>query len=512
MFAFSTRSGRATRRRRPSARPVSPESLEARLALSATASAVVLDSAAAVDSHAVEVRYTADPTAASRPLRLGVYRSADETFDPSDEAVTTFEVPASARTPGEHALTIPVADGLPIDVARPHVLIVADPDSPGAATDPARTASFRKFSIGVVTHGGIINKSWSNGSPWQLQIGRLMEQEGYDAVIPFNWVNESSQPGHAAPQGIKLARQIERLLERMPDDAVSDLHMIGHSQGTVVNAVALRKLAEDAPPELRGGWIKSTLLDPHPANNHVPGQLDSSLTALGGLARMVVEDYQARAKDPNLSVPPSVDETEVFYQHTHVRDIHLMSPGGYNLWGQVPIANPGDAPIHYYNLTQANATHSGASGVAHWYRNFVATTLAEGAPLIRALRLDGAPTNAVPTSWEPDIPLFRQAAENWGPDMVVDGARPSFSGTAAPGATVRVYVGPTSDLSTIRVLDVVTADDSGAWTVTADRDLAEGRHRAIAMAYSPEHHTRPAFAIVSMAPMGRFWIGGDPRV
>jgi hypothetical protein len=510
MFAFLTRGGRAAHRR-PSARPGSPEALEDRLALSATPSPVVMDSAVAVDSHSVEVRYTADPTAASGPLRLGVYRSADATFDPADEAVAVLDAPASARTPGDHALTIPIADGLPIDVARPYVLVVADPDGPGAASDPARSASFRKFSIGVVTHGGIINKSWSNGSPWQLQIGRLMEQEGYDAVIPFNWVNESSQPGHAAPQGIKLVRQVHRLLDRLPDDAVADLHMIGHSQGTVVNAVALRKLAEDAPPELRGGWIKSTLLDPHPANNHVPGQMDSSLTVIGGIARAVVEDYQAKAKDPNLSIPPSVDEAEVFYQRTHVRDIHLMSPGGYNLWGQVPIANPGDVPIHYYNLTQANATHSGASGVALWYRNFVATTLAEGSPLIHALRLDGALTNAAPDPWESDIPLFRQAAENWGPDMVVDGDRPSFSGTAAPGATVRVYVGPTSDLSTIHVLDVVTADDSGHWTVTADRDLAEGRHRAVAMAYSPDHHIRPAFAIVSMAPMGRFWIGGDPR-
>jgi hypothetical protein len=339
-----------------------------------------------------------------------------------------------------------------------------------------------------------------------------MQEEGYDAVIPFNWVNESSQPGHAAPQGLRLANQIERLLDKLPDDAVVDLHMIGHSQGTVVNSVALRRLADDASPELRGGWIKSTLLDPHAANNHVPGQMDSSATPLGGLSRLVVKNYQAQANDPTLFVPTSVDETEVFYQHTHVRDIHLMSPAGYNLWGQVPIPNPGGSPIHYYNLTQANATHSGASGVALWYRNFVASTLAEGEPLIRDLKLDAALTNASPTPWKPDDPLAEQAVANWGPDMVVNGDRPTFSGTAAPGATVRVYVGPTSDLSTIRVLDVVTADADGNWSVTADHDLADGRHRAVAMAYSPDHHTRPAFAIVSMTPMGRFWIGEDPRI
>jgi hypothetical protein len=513
MFPFAKRDGRPGPRRPSAARLAPPEALEDRLALStAAASPVVLESASTVDSKSVVVAYEADPTArAGAPLRFGVYRSADASFDPSDVRLALYEAPASARTPGSHELTIPVEGGLPIDVARPYVLVVADPDGPGASADPARTASFRKFAVGVVTHGGIINKSWTYGSPWQLQIGRLMEEEGYDAVIPYNWIDESHQSGHAAPQGAKLVNQIQKILDQLPDDTVVDLHMVGHSQGSLVNSVALARIEESTPAELRGGWIQATLLDPHAANNYVPGQMSTSTNPVGILAREIVTDYQARAKDPTITIPANVDQAEVLYQHTDVRDVHKIYASGYNLWGQVPVPNLGDATVSYYNLTRTNATHSGATGVQFWYRNFIATTLAEQAPLLTDLRLAGRLMNASPSTWTPTTTTEQQAWENWGPDMVVPGDRPTFSGTAAPDATVRVYFGPTVDLGVLRAMEVTTADADGRWSVTADRDLRDGRYRAVAMAYSPEHHTRPAFAIVSMTPMGRFWIGGDPR-
>ncbi len=513
MFAFLTRAGRAARRRRrrPSPRLVLHETLEPRLALSASPSSIVMQSATATGPRSVEVRYSADPTAAGLPLRFGVYRSADATFGPADELVATYDVPAAALAPGRHDLTVPLADGLPIDVARPYVLVVANPDAPGASTDLARSAAFRKFTIGVVTHGGIINPSWTHGSPWQLQIGRLMQRQGYDVVIPYDWIRESSTPGRAAPQGPKLANQIERLLDKLPADTVVDLHLIGHSQGTVVNMVALQKLEQDAPPQLGGGWIQETLLDPHAANNNVPGQMDTSNTIIGGIAHSTIFNYQADAKDPTVVIPTNVDEADVYYQHTYVRDIHLMTPGGYNLWGQVPVPNPGGAEVHYYNLTATGATHSGNSGVPLWYRNFVAPTLAAGSPLVHELRLDGTVADASPTPWQPTTALDQRAAANWGVDQLVEGDRPIFAGSAAPGATVRVYVGPASDLSKIPVLATTTADASGGWTATSIRPLAPGRYRAVAMAYSRALQTRPAYAVVSMTPMGGFWIGRDPR-
>ncbi|WP_165073138.1 Ig-like domain-containing protein [Paludisphaera rhizosphaerae] len=474
------------------------------------ASAVEMQSATTTDSKSVTIHYKATEPAAG--LTFGVYRSADPTFDASDQLVTTYTAPDSAKTVGEHDLTIPVDDGLTIDPARPYVLVVSNPEyTAGATTDPTRTAEFRKFTIGVVSHGGIINQSWTYGAPWQLQIGKLMEQGGYDAVIPFNWIDESNQPGHAAPQGFKLANQIEKILDQLPADTVVDLHMVGHSQGTVVNMVALQQLEKDAPAQLKGGWIKDTMLDPHAANNYVPGQMSTASNPVGVLARMIVNNYQARAKDPTVTVPADVDEAEVFYQHTKIQDVTKITASGYNLWGQVPIPNQSDSPIHYYNLTATNATHSGVTGVALWYRNFIATTLADQTPLVYDLATEGNLTNGTPSTYTPTTASGQRQLENFGPDMVVQGDSPTFSGTAAPNAKVRVYIGPTSDLTRINVYDVVTADATGHWSVSTDQALANGRYRAVAMAYSPDHHTRPAYAIVSMTPMGRFWIGGDPR-
>ena len=62
-------------------------------------------------------------------------------------------------------------------------------------TTPEQTASFRTYTIGIVTHGGIQNTSWKHGPPWELQIAYEMKREGYDAVIPYNWVAQSNHPG-----------------------------------------------------------------------------------------------------------------------------------------------------------------------------------------------------------------------------------------------------------------------------------------------------------------------------
>ena len=69
--------------------------------------------------------------------------------------------------------------------------IPAHPPQPPTA---GQTASFRTYTIGIVTHGGIQDPSWKYGPPWELETARLMKQEGYDAVIPYNWV---AQERHA---------------------------------------------------------------------------------------------------------------------------------------------------------------------------------------------------------------------------------------------------------------------------------------------------------------------------
>ncbi len=62
--------------------------------------------------------------------------------------------------------------------------------------------AFRKYLIGVVSHGGFQDRSSkASGVPWALQMGRSLRAQGYDLVIPYNWVAESRTPGAAAKQG-----------------------------------------------------------------------------------------------------------------------------------------------------------------------------------------------------------------------------------------------------------------------------------------------------------------------
>ncbi len=493
------------RRRSASARPLLREALETRLALSAAAATapVAMISATTSDSRSVTIEYQVG--ASSGLVRFGVYRSADDRLDSSDVLLGVWD--QGAATPGTHRLTIPVEGGLPIDPARPNVLVVANPDEPGAAADPDRTASFRKYSIGVVSHGGLVHSAWKIAPPWALQTAKLMEWEGYDAVIPFNWTTDSRHPGRAAKQGPRLANQINKIVDKLPDSAVVDLHLIGHSEGAVVNTMALVNLQQTAAPALRAGYVKDTLLDPHAASNDVPGQMSAANNLIGSIAYSMTRDFQGKAKDPTVYIPSNVDEAEVFYQHTKASDAHGVNGNNYNLWGQVPVPNQSGRPVHYYNLTNAGAIHSGAYGVQSWYRNFVATTLSEQAPLIQTLRLEGGLEGGEPTA--PSGRLEERRLANWGPDMLIDGAQPSFSGTAAPGSTMRLYVGPTADLKQIHLMTTADADAQGNWRMTTPNPLPRGRYRAVVMAYAPELRTRPALAIVPMAPMGRFIVGPD---
>ena len=118
-------------------------------------------------------------------------------------------------------------------------------------------------------------------------------------------------------------------------------------------------------PQLRSGYIEDTLLDPHAANNSVPGQFSVSGGLIGAVAKGLIHRYQAQAHDPPVFIPPGVDAAQVFYQHTKASHDHGVNQGLYNLWGQVPVPNLSGNPIAYYNLTGAGATHSGNYGVAH---------------------------------------------------------------------------------------------------------------------------------------------------
>lgn len=500
-FIDSLQSG--SRPRNKSAyRPGLGDRLERREVLStiATLPAITMLDASTTDSKSVTIDYRVTSTLGSnsgQPLTFGVYRSADSKFDSSDVAVagaasiqlTTDSSSGPAAAEGTHHATLTLPSGLPIDTAHPYVLVVANPQSPQSLADPTQTASFRKYTIGVVTHGGIQNQSWKNGPPWQLQIATLMKQQGYDAVIPYNWVRESSTAGAAVKQGPRLTNMILKTAENLNTSDPIDIHFIGHSEGTVVNTIAMARLEKQMTPQISAGYVEDTLLDPHAANNDIPGRdFSSSSTILGGIANTWIKNYQGDAKDPQVFIPSIVDDAQVFYQRNKA-----TSTGMYNLWGQVPVARAG-AETHYYNLSAMGTTHSGKKGVQSWYLNFIAPTLSKQTPLISELKLDGELTTP-----SLNTPVGRRT------QRTISGDQATFTGTSTPGATVKLYVGPAADPSTIGVAGETTSDASGHWSITT-ASLPVGQYRAVAMSFSQSIRSRPGLGVVPMATLGTFRI------
>ncbi len=308
------------------------EGLEPRLVLSNAGATppVVMLSTTQTDSRSIIVDYQVNQApSASQPLQFGIYRSSDDQFDSNASLVDTWTDPTPgqgqvgaqlddagqpADAVGTHQLTIQLPNGLPIDPQKPYVLVVADPGSPSATTDPAQTASFRVYSIGIVTHGGLQNTAWKYGPAWEVKTAVIMKREGYDAAIPYNWIAASDMPGRAAMQGPRLASEILAAASQFPAGDPVDLHFVGHSEGAVVNTQALVALESELTPELKAGYIQDTLLDPHPANNAIPGQ-EYSVTSgpLGWLATAEISNFQSKAKDPPVFIPSIVNEAEVFY-------------------------------------------------------------------------------------------------------------------------------------------------------------------------------------------------------
>jgi Bacterial Ig-like domain len=530
LFRPGRSTGRLARRRAALPWLGSVEGLEPRWLPSVATPAIEMLSATTTDSKSVTIEYQVNqaPTAAT-PLQFGVYRSSDGQFDSSDAQVDTFTLVSpgassgqatptldssgqSATAVGTHQLTIPLPQGLPPYPEKPYVLVVADPGSPSATTEADQTASFRVYTIGVVTHGGIQDPSWIHGPPWVLETAYMMRHEGFDSAFAYNWALQSSTPGEAIKQSPRLAKDILHAASKFPASAVVDLELVGHSEGTVVNTYALVKVASEMPANLKAGYIEDTLLDPHAANNDiVSGKQMSFNGVLAPLANVIVTDYQGEAKDPPPYFPSVVDQANVFFEHTS------STPGQiYNLWGQVPVKSDGPV-VHYYNLTGMGVTHSGKTGVSYWYRDFIAPNLGVGAPLIPELQLNGqiddAQTPAATASAGREAVVHQanlaRANHIYGPEHVVASNQPEFSGTAAPNSIVRLFLSPATKPQDIAPAGITHANSSGEWTVTTRRPIPNGQYRTVVTAFSRALRTRPGLAIVPTQPLGRLVVDGS---
>src|SRR5262249_21641263 len=113
---------------------------------------------------------------------------------------------------------------------------------------------------------------------WVTAITSKLSQLGYDGTTYLDWAADSRkpEPGLAILAGLNLASKIESTaeslvaLQGLNSNDVIDLHLIGHSRGTVVISQALLDLQGSSVSQLAGGYVKMTMLDPHPALNYGP--------------------------------------------------------------------------------------------------------------------------------------------------------------------------------------------------------------------------------------------------
>lgn len=455
-----------TRRRPKGRRSRSFEALDRRELLSTVPATIAVLAAGTGDSKGVTVSY--EVTGPEPSLSFGVYRSASPTLDASAVPVAS-PIPATlvddagrpSTAPGLHTLTIPLAGGLPINPKHPYVVVAADPGTPSASL-PGGSASFRKVSIAVITHGGLQDsKDKKFGPGWERQMAASLRAQGYDDVIAYNWVAQSGTPGQAAKQGPKLAKLVLNEAAKVASGEPVDLHFIGHSEGTVVNMLAIERVEAKALPAIRAGYLEDTLLDPHAANPDTPGkQYSVADNFFGWASEQLIDNYQARARDPLVKVPAGVSASEVFYQQTPASHDHGSNLGAYNLWGQVPV--PGASV--YFNLTAAGAVHSGADSVHAWYERNVVPTLGDGGQPIARQTLTAA----------------LQSPTTPGGHAIASG-RATYAGTSEPGSTVDVLVGPAGP-GKLAVVGQAIAGSVGTWTVTT-RPLSSGRYRVVVEAH-----------------------------
>ena len=494
---------RGFRRPRAGHRPAL-DNLEGRQLLDAApvAADIAVLHAMTPDSHQVVVDYQIQGAPVDRAFDIAIVRSADDKLSPDDQVVATYHV-AGPSALGSHQATISVPGGLTINPKHPYVLAVADPTGQVPESNRANdVAAFRKASVVIVTHGGLQSTPGDRVPAWVNRLDGDLAAQGFDVVFPFNWVGVSKDAGAASKQGPRLAAQIEKLVSQFPANEPVDLHFIGHSEGAVVNSLALQKLEENPPPRVASGYIQETMLDPHAANNGFPRrQYSVKNSFMGDMAKRLINQFQSKAKDPFVSVPAIVDSADVYYQHTYFAQAEGTSRDSqwFNLWGQVPVKGPGTAT--YTDLTGPGISHSGDFSPVDWYQIHIVPTLGDGQTFPGGSLIKGQldPADGT-TALEPPNLRRRQPT----PDqvlplaMVSHSARPRFVGTAFPGADVwltavgagrRINLGQT----------VVGAD--GTWEITAPH-LADGQYKVTLRGNVPASPALPHVASTPRSTLG----------
>ncbi len=466
------------------------EGLEARNLLSASGVPhVTVVSATTADSRGVTVTYDVDAAAAGQAIKFQVFRGATAALDASDTPIAASQaLPTTAVAPGtldnagnpataagQHTLTIALPGGLPPNPLNPNVLVAASDALDMSQGNTLSSASFPVYTVAVITHGGQQPHDWSaKGPPWERTMAAELLAEGYNAVIPYNWVAASGTPGAAVRQAPLVAADVVRAASAFPANAPVDVQFIGQGEGTVVNSQAILYLnAEGWPANAAAGYLKVTMLDPHAANNAFQSQQYSvSNGILGLVAKTTINAYQSKAHDPFPVVTSNVQDAEVFFQQTPVRLTAGSNDGIYNLWGQVPV----QGQAQYYDLTAPGMSDAGKFGVEDWYRINVVPTLGTGGTFVAATAVTGQ---------EIGTPTATASGNR---------VRVEYGGEAAPDVTVRLY-GRAQNAPKTVLIGRTKSSANGSWTITTS-PLVAGQYRVVVDTTSPHRSAgqkRPVF-------------------
>jgi hypothetical protein len=355
---------------------------------------ITMDSATSPNSKSISFSYDISEAEPGQPITVGIYRSNSPTFDGNAIKVDEQTVPAQdsnggdSEAVGPHTVDIQDPNALLPDPTHEYVYVVADPDhNIGDPTGAYHEAHYQKFVVGVVVHGfDPVMPQWEKD-----MAGDLTTYAHFDDVIAFDWSSSSILPipGVTQFQGTLLAIEIAFAADLTvasqghPGVDVVDLDLIGHSRGSVVISQALQDLDGTTDSVLAGGYKAMTMLDPHPANNSYATQTAS----FGSFSQPVVEPvyraFQFATRDPQVLIPPNVDQVNLYYQHTPASAFKLFGPQWQeailNLWGEDPslIINDSSTPLSDDNSEDlTNDVYDNLGPVGHsevplWYDLYV---------------------------------------------------------------------------------------------------------------------------------------------
>lgn len=347
------------------------EAMEGRILLAAD---LAMTGATALSPSVVVAQYTVGDQPLSGAVPVTVYRSATRSVDASSVEIGQTTLTGAALGVGTHTASVTLASPLTIDPTLKYVVVMASPQDANPADD---MTSFRRWVVGVVTHG--VEQPPGYFPAWVTQLATAMQAQGYDDVLPYNWSDLSSLPSSQAPTlaaqrlDASLMQTIQTLPGFAPGDTV-DIHLVGHSRGGGMITQAAALLPTSSPP-LQGGYLKLTLLDPHPTVNTIPPNYSSSSGPIGTYTATLFVRFQSLANDPPLTIPVNVDGAEVFFQHANVTQAIAPDEKFVNSWGEVP-AGGNLNNIAYYNVTTLSPSHA---GVHQLYLQMVVPTLGTGA-------------------------------------------------------------------------------------------------------------------------------------